>query len=291
MHRRSPHVACWLNFFPDHLDHYDGDLGAYWADKLGITAHQRPDDWIVLPWSDHRLRDLATAARRSYFGATIDGPFEDGCHLRDGRIVLRRGGADRPVARLAELPTELRVPHHVELVLAATACAAAHGADPGLIGPALASFHGITHRFERIGAWRGIQFINDSAATTPESVALALRATARPTVLIFGGGGRKGLSYRHLAPVAARHAQTIVLFADDGPSVELARRLPPGTDTVTVVDMAQAVRAGAGALLRRGGGTLLLSSGCSGAPFYPDLFVRGETFRDCFRALVRGGAG
>jgi UDP-N-acetylmuramoylalanine--D-glutamate ligase len=272
LHGRSPHVACWLDFFPDHLDHYRGDLEAYFEDKRMITAHQGPGDVIVLPWGDRRLRELPTRAQKHFFG-------ERGVRIAGEAIV---SPSSEEVARLDELSAALRVPHHLGLALAATACALARGVPTGAIREALRTFEGIPHRFERLLDRAGVVYINDSAATTPRSVALALEAAPRrPVALIFGGGGDKGQAYDALAPVASRLADRIYLFSDDGPSAKLARHLQGEVETVD--RLAQAVERCERFLRRAGGGTLLLSPGCSGAPRYQDLFVRGELFRRLVR--------
>ena len=50
--------------------------------------------------------------------------------------------------------------------------------------------------------------------------------------------------------------------------------------------MEEAVEAGASFLLSRGEGTVLLSPGCSGAPFFDDLFVRGDVYKACVKAYL-----
>src|SRR3989338_6539524 len=44
----SPHVAVFTNFMPDHLNYYDGDMGAYFADKAAIFMNQKPGSVLIV---------------------------------------------------------------------------------------------------------------------------------------------------------------------------------------------------------------------------------------------------
>src|SRR3989344_3833041 len=44
----SPYVAVFTNFMPDHLNYYDGDMGAYFADKAAIFMNKDADEVFIL---------------------------------------------------------------------------------------------------------------------------------------------------------------------------------------------------------------------------------------------------
>ncbi len=291
LHEKSPHIACWLNFFPDHLDFYS-DLDEYRDDKQCITQYQNSNDCLILPWDDPELRNVQTNAGKMYFSANEGhgDSIQNGCCIVGNRIVIKKDGEVFDVAKIDELPHSCGTPHHRELVMAGICCAYAYGVPPDRIGPAVNGFDGLSHRFERITEWRGITFINDSAATTPESVSLAVDAVdGKPLVLVFGGGGVKSLSYEKLAEKLARKCDRIILFQNDKASSEMHACLPESkrADIIFVDSMMEAVKTGTDILARIGDGTLLLSPGCSGAPYYTDLFVRGELFRECVGEVSR----
>lgn len=282
----SPHVACWLNFFPDHMNHYH-DLDSYFYDKQTILRHQRTGDWAILPLDHGRLAQQAVQGRRLFFSSSV--PVPEGAFVKNGRILLRLKGLEYQVCNQNELPGPLQAPHFLPLVLAALCCAAAYAGascleDPTTVVNALASFPGLPHRLERVLEQEGLLVINDSAATTPQSLLLALEAVPKtgPLALICGGGGHKHLDYRHLVPALAKQVDQIILFQDDPASKLLASLLPPSLacNTLRCSTMQQAVAKGLDYLSRYRQGTLLLSPACSGAPCFPDLFVRGDLFRE-----------
>src|SRR3989344_6615585 len=44
----SPHIAVFTTFYPDHMNYYHDDLGAYLADKANIFLYQKPEDTLIL---------------------------------------------------------------------------------------------------------------------------------------------------------------------------------------------------------------------------------------------------
>ncbi len=289
-HGVAPHVACWTCFFPDHLNAYGGDLDAYFADKARITQHQGAPDFLVLPRGDARLRALPTAARRVFFGATSLGRapgWEVGVEAGD---VVARMGAGTLRWPLAALPAPWRVSHPLELVLAGMATALAWGASPAAVWRGACSFPGLPSRFRQVAHWKGLRFIDDSAASTPESVVCALRAVAAwgPVVLIGGGGGDKGLDFSQWGREVAARVEALLLLGENPGSARLAAAAAPhaALEVIPVADLAEAVAVGVARLGRCGGGTLLLSPGCCGWPAFPDQFVRGRRFCEAVEALT-----
>jgi UDP-N-acetylmuramoylalanine--D-glutamate ligase len=285
LHRRSPHIACWLNFFPDHLNYYD-DMEQYWRDKRAITEHQTEKDILVLPYDDAALRAIGTKAERVFYTIGDNRTAHDGCSVRNGQIVLTWRGEESVVAHVDSLSPAVSAPHHLPLLLASVCCANALSAPVPAIKEALRSFAGLPHRFEAFAEWQNIRFINDSAATTPQSVILAVKAVSHtPLVLIFGGGGHKKLPYEILIENGISATDRIILFENDSASdrfLDLFRGSAPA-NVIVVPEMKDAVVEGISFLQKSGGGTLLLSPGCSGAPRYQDLFVRGDLFKKCVR--------
>ena len=138
----------------------------------------------------------------------------------------------------------------------------------------------------------GIRYINDSAATTPESVIRALSCTGKDDlVLVAGGGGHKEADYGELASAVTAAADLLVVFRGDDASARLEHALSGRMNgrISRASDMEEAVRIGIDFLLETGGGTLLLSPGCSGAPLFTDLFHRGALFDSAVGSLSGGG--
>ena len=288
LHRRSPHIGCWLNFFPDHMNWYSS-IPDYRFDKESIARHQSPDDVIVLPADDTILSAIPCSSERYYFSST-HAPTDNvkGSFLEDGWLVWRGPEVIR-LLRVDTLPPHMAVPVHLDLIPPAVCCAVAAGADPLNIAGGIATFPGIPHRYQYAGRYGRIRFINDSAATTPDSVIRAIgdQDTGK-LVLIAGGGGHKNLDYGPLASLIRKRVYRVILFSDDPASIRLRNALSGMNENrlITARDMHEAVNIGISCLDPDKDGTLLLSPGCSGAPFFVDLFQRGDQFISCIGAFA-----
>ena len=71
--------------------------------------------------------------------------------------------------------------------LAAAAAGIAMGKDGNAIGKGINKITGVPHRLELLKVKHGVSWYNDSIATTPQSVVVALEAFGEPKILIAGG--------------------------------------------------------------------------------------------------------
>jgi|CXWL01.1.fsa_nt_gi hypothetical protein len=92
-----PHIAVLLNIQEDHLDRHRS-IAEYARIKSRIFMNHRPDDILILPYDDPRLRGLA----RKHQGRTLfisrHHPLDRGAWIENGRIVLNVDGAVEPIA-------------------------------------------------------------------------------------------------------------------------------------------------------------------------------------------------
>jgi UDP-N-acetylmuramoylalanine--D-glutamate ligase len=280
LHHSSPHVGCWLNFFPDHMNWY-ASMEEYRRDKEAIFRNQEGDDFLIVPLNDDSLASVPSRSGKLLFSSSVSGEGMRGSFIDEGKIVYRTGSTTITVADLDELPAGMRIPLHLDLVLPSVCSAVAAGADPESLRDGLCSFRGIPHRFQTILEREGIRAVNDSAATTPDSVVRALESLGgEKVILIAGGGGHKNLDYRALINEILESVDFLILFGNDATSEMIEDELEGklGERLSKVEDMEEAVTRGIDLLRDGGTGTLLLSPGCSGAPFYTDLFERGRIF-------------
>ncbi len=284
LHKISPHIGCWLNFFQDHMNWYNS-MEEYRYHKESIVRHQQKEDIIILPLDDPALSTIPGISKRYFFSSTRSLGNNTGCCIQDGWITWKEDEATQIIHK-DSLPEHMAVPLHLNLIPPAVCCAVAAGVDKHKIAGGIASFPGIPHRFQFAGKMGRITFINDSAATTPDSVIRAINSlSGKKLVLIAGGGGHKNLDYRPLAKLIKEKVHCTILFKDDPASIKLRKELKDTNPSQlkTAADMQEAVDMGMSCLNPDENGTLLLSPGCSGAPFFVDLFQRGEQFLKCIR--------
>jgi len=282
----SPRVAAVLNIAPNHLDRHK-TMEAYIAAKQRILDFQDVEDVAVLGYDDPNARSLAAAVRGRLRFFSREREVARGAFLREGTLFLRLGSEAWPICRVEEV--RLRGRHNLWNVLAAAAVAGSLGADIGAIREAVLTFSGVPHRLERVREVRGVLYVNDSIATTPERVRVALEAFEEPIVLLAGGRD-KGLPWEETAEVIARRARVLIAFGELGDRiVEAARAARARVDGVVlehlerVATLEEAVARAAG--LARPGEVVLLSPGGTSFDAYRDFEERGMHFRQLVEAL------
>jgi UDP-N-acetylmuramoylalanine--D-glutamate ligase len=279
--RFHPRAAALLNVTPDHLDRYDS-LDHYRDTKFRIFARQTSTDSAVLPVDAPDLfrRGEGLAARVLGFGP-LD-LVERGAGVTDTGLVWR-DGADTEVLRWEEFP--LAGPHN--RANAAAALALVHGVEetpaPDALRAGFAAARPLAHRLETVAEVAGVRFIDDSKATNPESLEVALRSFADPVILIAGGKA-KDSDYGELVGALRDHAAEIVLVGEGAARLHTAWE-PAGLPLHHAgTDFAAAVRV-AFARARERGTHVLLSPGCASFDMFRDFEERGDRFRDLARAL------
>lgn len=278
--RFAPLAATLLNLTPDHMDRYP-DLGAYAAAKARLFQRMPHaarvvlrEDMAALPQvraalptdgSAPRLFAATESAAASYF-------------LRGDGMLMRRT-ADASVPLLPQDRLRLRGLHNVENVLAAIGVCEAADVPCESFLPALERFAPSRHRLELVALHAGVQFINDSKATNPDSVVRALETVAPAPpgrVVLIAGGLDKGLDFAPLRPWLARCVKQVCLI---GKSREwLAREWK---DTVYCKEFVSLAAAVDDAIANASAGdVVLLSPGCASMDMFANYAERGNAFCD-----------
>jgi UDP-N-acetylmuramoylalanine--D-glutamate ligase len=163
------------------------------------------------------------------------------------------------------------LPHDCANALAAAAVAFAAGATTAECRAALAATQPLPHRVGLIAESAGIQWYDDSKATTPASVLAAVAGF--PSVVLVAGGRNKGLDLGALA-AAVPPVRAVVVIGEAAPELKAVfAQLVPVT---TAGSMDAAVEAAAG--LARPGDAVMLSPGCASFDWYPSYAARGDHF-------------
>lgn len=177
-----PKVAVLINLSENHLD-YHKDMQEYRDAKCKLFAKQTADDLAVLQDGMQGLAaDYHLQAKTQYFGtkSPFTAPNLDGKHNQ----------ANIQAAWLACQP---------------------FGVSHDDAAKAVAEFHPKAHRNARVGEYNGILFIDDSKATTVDSLRAALESCERPVHLLCGGKW-KGGNLDLLHDVMQGHVVSIGLF-------------------------------------------------------------------------------
>jgi UDP-N-acetylmuramoylalanine--D-glutamate ligase len=198
------HIALALNVTQNHLDRHH-TFEQYAAAKGRIFENQRSDDFAVLNADDPTCAAYAqlTAGQVQWFSSHRK--VEPGAMLCGDKLVLD----GKLLMTAAEIP--IRGRHNIENVLAASIAAARAGVSRETIAAAVRTFKAVEHRLEFVRAIEGIDFYNDSKATSVDATLKALDAFPGGLWVILGGKD-KGLDYSALRePLRAKaHAALLI---------------------------------------------------------------------------------
>ena len=268
-------VAVWLNLSPDHLD-WHPTLEHYAEAKFRMWANQQPedvavanaDDPAVLEWSRRAPSRVVTFG----FAETADYRVVDGAlRALDGSVI----------AEIDRLPR--RLPHDLSNGLAAAAAALEAGAGVTAVRSVLEQFQGLPHRVQLVGDAGGVQWYDDSKATTPASVVAGVSGFA--SAVLIAGGRNKGLDLGVLAELAPR-LRGVVAIGEAGPLVAgvFEGRVPVRTATSMDEAVAEA------SALAQEGDAVVLSPGCASYDWYRNYNERGDDFARAVRERIAAGA-
>ncbi len=279
-----PRTAAVLNLAPDHLDRYPS-FDAYVEAKLRLLRSLGAGNTAVIPEGEPRLEAAVrnTEARVLRFGGAA---VTEGIARVGGRVMLRTRDGETDL--IAESDLALPGPHNADNIAAALALLLGLGLDPAdpRVVDELRRLRGLPHRLEPVGELDGVAFVNDSKATNPESLRVALASFPGPVVLLAGGRPKES-DYAVLNDLIRKHVGCIVLIGEATPILRAAwgpTGVPireAGRDLeAAVLQAREEARAG-------GWSTVLFSPGCASFDMFRDYEDRG----DRFRTLIEGWGG
>jgi UDP-N-acetylmuramoylalanine--D-glutamate ligase len=276
-----PAVSAFTVILPDHLDKYPG-MAEYVADKKVIFQEQEPNQKAVFnlddPWQLEFPRE--TRAQCFFYSLSRLPDGLSGAWLEEGLGMARRapGEKGRRILATARIPGS----HNRMNLLCAGLALLLYGVKAEVAAAALAEFPGVEHRLETFLTWKGVRFINDSAATIPHAVVQAIASVEGPVVLITGGTD-KNIDFSPFA-AAARAPRAIILLAGTGTEklrTVLDRegvRYEGPFDTLG--DAVRAAVARAAAVAGDHGVSVLFSPGCTSFGMFLNEFDRGRRFKE-----------
>ena len=265
-------ASVWLNLAPDHQN-WHTSMASYEAAKARMWAHRRPTD-VAIGFADDEtvMRNLRAAG-----GPTRTFAATDADYRIDNGSLVGPSGIIAPVACITRT-----LPHDLTNALAAAALVLESGlATAADVQAGLATFHHPPHRIEPLGTIGGVQWFNDSKATSPHAALTAIRGFDR--IVLLAGGLNKGLD---LASLASEHARVKAVVGLGTAAADVTLPFQRFCPTRIAGSMAQAVQLADE--LAEPGDVVLLSPACASFDWYPGggYPARGDDFKQLVRALA-----
>ncbi len=273
-----PRVAVILNITPDHLDRHR-TFAAYTSAKARIFENQQADDFAVLNADDATCMTLLDRTKAQVLTFSRRKEVEPGAHVRQGMILVSRGGKPVEIMPVSEIP--LKGNHNVENVLAAILVGIVMNCEPQQIRKAVQNFKAVEHRIEYVATIRGVEYYNDSKATNVDATIKAIESFPANIHLILGGKD-KGSDYSVMNDLLRQRVKRIYTIGAAAEKIE--SQVSGAADLVRAVTLDSAVKmAGETA---RPGDVVLLAPACASFDQFQNYQQRGTVFKQAVRALA-----
>jgi len=261
----APLAAVNLNITSDHLNRYHDDIMEYARVKFSIFDRVADPARKFLGLTMRETPELVPDGYR----ALLERP--EPIRADGDRIVL---GA-RDLCRFSD--SNLRGRHNLENLLAALELTWAYAGEkifsPALTA-ALRTFYPGAHRIQTVAEWNGIRFINDSKATNPSAVIVALDTVGGShNVCLLLGGLDKDMDFSSLRQCAPQVKQAFVYGQCREKLLAAVRDAMPCT---VFSDFSGAVEAACRAAAP--GDVVILSPSCASMDMFKNYEERGNTF-------------
>lgn len=278
-----PNVAVITNVSPNHLDVHPS-YEDYQQSKKNIFVRQTEEELLVLNADNVITRAFADEARAEICRFSRLEEQNNGAFVKDGAIWL----ADRGICRQLMLTEDIRLPgvHNIENYLAAF-CAVRGLVSDGVCRKVAKSFGGVEHRLEHVRQLRGVEYINDSIASSPSRTIAGLRSFDRKVILIAGGHD-KHIPFDSLGDEICLRVKKLFLCGETAQAIKDAVERSPHYDAkalpISVThDYKETVSAAAAEAAE--GDVVLLSPACSSFDNFKNFVERGNTFKNLVNEL------
>lgn len=249
--RKSPHIAVFLDIYPEHLDYYR-NFAEYARAKANICLWQKKGDCLIFNKGDMAIRRFASKSKAKKI--SIKGKYYE----------LDRAAA-RTVGKIFGIPD-----HSIE--------------------KSLKNFQYLPHRLEPVGTFRSVTFYNDSLATIPQATIAALDLLGSRVETLIAGGFDRGIDFKILAERIWRsNVKTLILFSPSGRRILkemiVSKKANNSIASFLVSDMAEAVRLSFART--RKGKICLLSPASPSFGLFRDYQDRGNAYKEGIKRFSR----
>jgi UDP-N-acetylmuramoylalanine--D-glutamate ligase len=208
--KKSPQIAVFTSFMPDHMNYYKNSMEDYFNDKANIFKYQKKGDFLMI-----RPGMKKFISKKDTKGKLIIANKRD---VRDWNFIV---------------PGE----HQIENLACAVEAGKLFNIPISKIKKTVSDFKGIEGRLQYVKTIKGIKIYNDNNATTPEATIAGIEAlknsnsdVGRPNrtsnvrknkIVLICGGANKKLDLTNFTKVVNKNCKAVVMIPGTGTDVWL----------------------------------------------------------------------
>ena len=278
--KQSPDVAVVTNVTPNHLDHHK-DMQEYIDAKRNILLYQSENSKSVLGFENSVSKGMESDVKGKVRFFTRLSKIDNGGFIDDEGYLTLDG---RRIVHQNEVA--LRGLHNLENLLAAF-CAVEGDVNDDVMAKVAREFKGVEHRIEPVRTLNGVQWFNDSIASSPTRTIAGLKAFPQK-ICIIAGGYDKNIPYEPIAKPILDHVKLLVVMGQTGPKIEKVVREHPDFAASDIKIMHADSMEQAVMLMYENtteGDVVSLSPASASFDLYPNFEVRGRHYKDLVNKL------
>jgi UDP-N-acetylmuramoylalanine--D-glutamate ligase len=191
----SPHIAVFLNFYPEHLDYYK-DVEEYLNAKANITLWQTSEDFLIYNPRNKEVKKVALISKAQKIPLYFPEKIVKECGIQKTKFAGNFYSLNMAAA--------IKVGEILKI-------------EKKVMKKVIENFKPLYHRLEFVGEFKGIKFYNDSLSTIPETTIFAIRTFKDEIGSLILGGFDRGVSYTKLAKeILKRKIPLLIFFPESG---------------------------------------------------------------------------
>lgn len=188
--------AAITNITPNHLDRHL-TFKNYKDAKLNIFKNMKRSGALVLNYDDKSLRVLKDEKVKPKIIWISTKNQVEGYFASGGKIFKKHGQKIEQIADVQD--AKLIGEHNMYNMLVATAVCKKLKIKNKIIEFGILSFEPLKHRLQFVKNVNGVDYVNDSKSTSPDSSITAINAFAKKPLVLLLGGSDKNSSFERLA--------------------------------------------------------------------------------------------
>lgn len=174
----GPDIAVFTNLMRDHMNYYKGDMNDYFSDKAKTFLYQNQDSTLI---ANEDLKKYIEEFLKPEYKERFE-------NSKNKKIFITK--EDINIDK-KEFQSNLEGEHNRLYISLSTRVGIKLGVDKELIKNSVETFKGVIGRLEFVKEINGVQYYNDTTATTGEAAVAALEAFKdKDSQIILITGGR-----------------------------------------------------------------------------------------------------
>lgn len=274
--QQSPQTAVVLFIEQEHLDVHES-MEEYVEAKAQITRHQAADDLLIY----NAQNRYATEISQGSVAQKIGYPSSETAHVKGGNFYY----GDQLICSVNTLA--IKGEHNQQNAIAAIDAVWHYSQDTTAVSEGLAAFNGLPHRLSYVDTVNGVEYYDDSIATTPTSAIAALRAFPNKKKVIILGGSYKGSDFSELAEELKRHDVRVLLIGEEAGRIADALEAAEFQSYEIIENATAELFTHHAADDAEPGSVVLLSPAAASFGMFKNYIDRGEQFIAAVNALPR----